>query len=162
MGLKCISVHFHFVHNWQRGNFQSQGIFLLTQEKNPLNVLIVTHHLLEKITLYGIFKVTMKWSKFKLWKTNVFLFFLNDTAIVVFVLQMILEYLYLLQYVPIKLGPQEYSCPLCPKISTRKDHMQNHIAAHTGEKPYKCSYCEKMFTRRDHCMRHMRRQHEMK
>ena len=74
---------------------------------------------------------------------------------------MILEYLYLLQYVPIKLGPQEYSCPICPKIMQRKDHMQNHIAAHTGEKPYKCSYCEKMFTRKDHCNRHMRRQHEM-
>ena len=61
---------------------------------------------------------------------------------------------------PIKLGPQEYSCPLCPKIMARKDHMRNHINAHTGEKPYKCSYCDKMFTRRDKCMDHMRKQHE--
>ena len=63
LGLRCISAV--FVHKWLKENFQLQDIFLLIQEKNPLNVIIVMQHLLEKITFIGIFIVTTNWNRFK-------------------------------------------------------------------------------------------------
>ena len=71
-------------------------------------------------------------------------------------------YLYLLQNVPIRLGPQEFSCPICPKIHQRKDVIQKHILTHTGEKPFKCPYCTKNFTQESSRLRHIKYQHQLK
>ncbi len=67
---------------------------------------------------------------------------------------------YLLQNVPIKLGPQEFSCPICPKMSMKKEAMQKHILSHTGEKPFKCLYCPKTFSQNGHMHRHIRNMHK--
>ena len=31
---------------------------------------------------------------------------------------------------PIRLGPNEYACPLCSKIMKKKNHMEDHIRIH--------------------------------
>jgi len=69
---------------------------------------------------------------------------------------------YLLQNVPlpIKFGPQEFSCPICPKITQRRDVMQTHIFSHTGERPFECPYCPQKFSQNGHMHRHIRKNHQ--
>ena len=57
--------------------------------------------------------------------------------------QNFLKNLYLLQIsiAPIKLGPEEFACPICGKIMKQKYKMEVHIRVHTGEKPFRCSNC---------------------
>ena len=70
--------------------------------------------------------------------------------------------LYSLQnLMPIKLGAQEFSCPICPKLSTKKEAMQKHILIHTGEKPFICPYCPQKFSQNGHMHRHIRNVHEL-
>jgi len=87
LGLRCISAV--FVHKWLKENFQSQDTFLLIQEKNPLNVIIVRQHLLEKITFIGIFIVTTNWSRFKCMNNFSLLFvsFYNNILLQIFLLK---------------------------------------------------------------------------
>ena len=62
-----------------------------------------------------------------------------------------------MQTLPIKLGSGEFGCPVCPKITKRKDYMQKHILIHTGEKPFRCQHCGKRFNRKDNCVAHMKK-----
>lgn len=100
LGLRCISAV--FVHKWLKENFQSPDIFLLIQEKNPLGVIIVMQHLLEKITFIGIFIVTTNWSRIKCMNNFSLLFvsFYNNILLQIFLLKFLkndfLEYLFII------------------------------------------------------------------
>jgi uncharacterized Zn-finger protein len=62
---------------------------------------------------------------------------------------------YLFQNVfPIMIGPSEFGCPFCERITKTKQNMQTHIRSHTGEKPYGCQYCDSAFTSKSHLNRH--------
>ena len=66
---------------------------------------------------------------------------------------------------PIRLGPNEYACPLCSKIMKKKNHMEDHIRIHTGEKSFRCIICNHLFTRKSSLNRHKEkcsRHHELK
>ena len=69
--------------------------------------------------------------------------------------------LFFLQNDPIRIGYQEYACPICPKISKRKDYMQKHILTHTGEKPYACPKCNYACTSSNNLHRHIRNIHKI-
>ncbi|XP_037498946.1 protein krueppel [Rhipicephalus sanguineus] len=50
---------------------------------------------------------------------------------------------------------QQYRCPTCRKIFTRKPNLMAHIRVHTGEKPFKCPYCPRDFSDRSNARRHV-------
>ena len=57
--------------------------------------------------------------------------------------------------VPIMLGPDEFGCPFCSKITKTKGNMQTHIRTHTGEKPFMCKICYKTFKEKGSLNRHV-------
>ena len=65
----------------------------------------------------------------------------------------------ILQTLPIKLGSGEFGCPVCPKITKRKDYMQKHICTHTGKKPFNCSFCSNSYVQSSDLKNHYKRKH---
>ena len=63
--------------------------------------------------------------------------------------------LYLLQNVPIKLGPGEFACPYCDKLAKSKGHMQDHIYIHTGERPFPCPHCHYACNKKSNLKKHI-------
>ena len=62
-------------------------------------------------------------------------------------------------YGPIKLGPEEFVCPICGKVMTTYGNMVIHIRVHTGEKPFKCSICNYSTGDKSNYQRHMIQKH---
>ena len=60
---------------------------------------------------------------------------------------------------PVKLGPQQYSCPFCSKIMNTPSKIKRHILVHTGEKPYQCHICNYKATQEAHIKTHMKGVH---
>ena len=60
---------------------------------------------------------------------------------------------------PIKLGPEEFACPICGKIMKQKYKMEVHIRVHTGEKPFRCSNCSYSSGDKSNYQRHMIQKH---
>ena len=67
--------------------------------------------------------------------------------------------LLILQNEPIYMGPRDYRCPFCPKISGTKQHMQTHIRIHTGEKPFSCKYCNYASSDKGNLNKHIVKHH---
>ena len=53
------------------------------------------------------------------------------------------------------IGPSEFGCPFCDRISKTKQNMQNHIRTHTGERPFVCKICNLTFTAGSNLKRHV-------
>nr|XP_061836244.1 oocyte zinc finger protein XlCOF7.1-like [Nerophis lumbriciformis] len=53
-------------------------------------------------------------------------------------------------------GKKHYSCSVCAKSYTRKNHLTQHMRTHTGEKPFTCSVCGKSFFQKSSLTLHMR------
>lgn len=49
---------------------------------------------------------------------------------------------------------RNFSCDVCAKPFTRKEHLFQHRKLHTGERPYVCGTCGKAFSRKEHLVRH--------
>ena len=64
-----------------------------------------------------------------------------------------------LQMEPIKLGHQQYACPLCSKIFTRTNAVKRHLLMHTGEKPFVCSFCPYATRERPKLKQHITKTH---
>ena len=61
---------------------------------------------------------------------------------------------------PIQVGPNQYACPYCNKISKTSWHVKRHALVHQGEdKPYSCLYCNYKTNRKDNCVMHMQKMH---
>ena len=52
------------------------------------------------------------------------------------------------------IGPSEFGCPFCDRITKTKQNILNHIRVHTGEKPYVCEICNRAFSARNNLKRH--------
>ena len=61
--------------------------------------------------------------------------------------------------VPFKVGPQQYVCPLCAKVSKTFQRCQAHIMTHTGDKPFQCEDCDFACNDKGNLKRHMRLKH---
>ena len=61
--------------------------------------------------------------------------------------------------VPFKVGPQQYVCPLCAKVSRTQGRSQAHIMTHTGAKPFTCEDCDFACNDKGNLKRHMRLKH---
>lgn len=59
----------------------------------------------------------------------------------------------------IKIGPREFACPFCTRISKSRNHMEDHIRTHTGEKPFSCPICSYACTQNSNLKRHMLKNH---
>ena len=64
--------------------------------------------------------------------------------------------------VPIRLGIEQYACPICRKIMNRIFNMKYHIRTHTGKRPFECSICGKCFIRKDKLNNHLKAVHAEK
>ncbi|XP_061880327.1 zinc finger protein OZF-like [Entelurus aequoreus] len=53
-------------------------------------------------------------------------------------------------------GKKHFSCSVCAKSYTRKNHLTQHMRTHTGEKPFTCSVCGKSFFQKSSLTLHMR------
>ncbi|XP_054285422.1 zinc finger protein 43-like [Macrosteles quadrilineatus] len=53
-------------------------------------------------------------------------------------------------------GSNGFSCDLCFKQFSRRDHALRHRLSHLNVKPFKCSICQKSFSRNDRLQRHRR------
>jgi len=51
--------------------------------------------------------------------------------------------------------PRPYSCTVCEKRFTRKDHLNDHRKRHTGENLYSCTQCGKRFSSQSSLSDHM-------
>ena len=66
------------------------------------------------------------------------------------------------QNVPIRLGPEEFACPICNKTMRQKVSIQRHILTHTGDKPFSCPHCSRSFSLICNMKTHIKKYHEPK
>lgn len=52
-------------------------------------------------------------------------------------------------------NPHSFTCDICGKTLSRRDHLKLHKTIHTGVRPYRCETCGCTFSRNHHLMRHM-------
>ncbi|CAI9732737.1 zinc finger protein 471 [Octopus vulgaris] len=52
-------------------------------------------------------------------------------------------------------NPHSFTCDICGKMLSRRDHLKLHKTIHTGVRPYRCETCGCTFSRNHHLMRHM-------
>ncbi|GAB1604242.1 zinc finger protein 471-like [Argonauta hians] len=48
-----------------------------------------------------------------------------------------------------------FTCDICGKTLSRRDHLKLHKTIHTGARPYRCETCGCAFSRNHHLVRHM-------
>ena len=48
-----------------------------------------------------------------------------------------------------------FTCNICGKTLSRRDHLKLHTTIHTGLRPYRCETCGVTFSRNHHLVRHM-------
>ncbi|KAF5690629.1 zinc C2H2-type DNA-binding protein [Fusarium denticulatum] len=49
---------------------------------------------------------------------------------------------------------QQFECPHCPKVYTKKFNLTSHLQSHTDERPFPCGQCTKAFARLSDLVRH--------
>ncbi|XP_037549173.1 zinc finger protein 184-like isoform X2 [Nematolebias whitei] len=54
-----------------------------------------------------------------------------------------------------KNGQKPFSCDLCERRFTRKDHLKIHMIRHTGQKPFSCDLCKHRFSEKGNLKKHM-------
>lgn len=52
-------------------------------------------------------------------------------------------------------APKPFTCDICGKTLSRRDHLKLHTTIHTGLRPYRCDTCGVTFSRNHHLVRHM-------
>ncbi|KAF5686302.1 zinc finger C2H2-type integrase DNA-binding protein [Fusarium circinatum] len=50
--------------------------------------------------------------------------------------------------------PQQFKCPHCPKVYTKRFNLTSHLQSHTDERPFTCDQCTKAFARLSDLTRH--------
>lgn len=50
---------------------------------------------------------------------------------------------------------KSFTCNICGKTLSRRDHLKLHTTIHTGIRPYRCMTCGVSFSRNHHLVRHM-------
>ena len=55
-----------------------------------------------------------------------------------------------------------YPCNVCGYLSRGNYYLRRHMRSHTGERPYTCSLCGKSYTRKEHLSSHVSASHEKK
>ena len=60
---------------------------------------------------------------------------------------------------PIRLGPDQFACPFCSKVSKYSGNIKRHILMHTGSKPYTCPHCPYSSFTKDNMTRHVKMIH---
>ncbi|XP_032377739.1 zinc finger protein 436-like [Etheostoma spectabile] len=48
-----------------------------------------------------------------------------------------------------------FSCLVCKKYFTQRDHLRSHMSTHREEQPFSCSVCNKSFTQRGSLQKHI-------
>ena len=66
---------------------------------------------------------------------------------------------YLLQNVPIQVGPNQFACPYCSRVQRKRAEMIRHIRVHTGEKPFICLICGYKTNQNSALTTHVKRKH---
>ena len=72
-----------------------------------------------------------------------------------------LKKIFILLQEAIKIGPQKFQCPLCPRIMHSPGSIRQHIVTHTGEKPFKCTICAANYSQKSALLRHVRGKHNV-
>jgi hypothetical protein len=55
-----------------------------------------------------------------------------------------------------RLNEKRFSCDVCKKRFTNRNHLDTHTRVHTGERTFSCEICKKQFTRRSGLKTHIR------
>ena len=63
------------------------------------------------------------------------------------------------QLAPIKLGSQQWACPICSKMMKSPAQIKRHVRSHTGEKPYSCTFCTFAAVTKGNLNQHIRSMH---
>ena len=66
-----------------------------------------------------------------------------------------------MQNEPIKIGPGQYACPFCNRVSAHSGSIKRHILIHTGEKPFKCKYCPMSCRQKSDLKNHIQNKHKI-
>ena len=64
-----------------------------------------------------------------------------------------------LQFLPVRLGPHQFACPICSKIMETSSKIKRHILIHTGERPYSCQLCDYKCNQNSTLQDHYKRKH---
>ena len=78
-----------------------------------------------------------------------------------FCCQFLVNFLQLLQIVPIKIGGKLWACSFCSQTQKSPAEVRRHILVHTGEKPFSCHLCSYACNRNFSLQIHLKKKHNL-